>query len=138
MDEVGPLLADQALEPEDQANVGVALHCPLEDPAVLPGGLGDVRAGWAGQQVVHAEPGEPFHDVQDLPGTAVEVAPRFDVENLHAAGLAAMTWRASSMTRSGEMSRRQVKAPLQVGRRRHGEHSRPSQITLPLARQVSR
>jgi hypothetical protein len=35
------------------------------------------------------------------------------------------------------MSRRQVNLPPQVGRRRQGEHSMPSQITLPVGRPVS-
>ena len=132
--DVRPMGADRLLEPQDHAQIRVATHGHL-DHLGKGARLGcDVRTARAGEHIAHAARGQALHDVEHLFGAAVKVATGFDVQHLHADS----TSRASAITRSGRMSRRQVKAPSQVGRRRQGEQSMPSQITLALARPVSR
>ena len=136
--EIGALGGDQAAQAEDKADVDVALHRHLEHAGMGSRGACDVGAGRAGEQVLHAAPRQALDNVEHLLGAAVEVAAGFDVQHLHDACSTLSAVRASSMTRSAVMSRRQVKAPSQVGRRRQGEQGSPSQITRPLLRPASR
>ena len=120
----------------EDAEVAIAAHLHRHHPG----------AGWllarhlaarrAGQQVGDAPRRQAFDDVEHLAGAAIQVLAGFDVEDLHAPSPAASMARAASSTIAGVMSRRQVNLPPQVGRRRQGEHSRPSQITLPVGRPV--
>ena len=132
--EIGCLVPHQPVQAQRERDIRIAAHRQFEHLRGIAGRRRDVTAGRAGQQVVHAAGLQPFEDVEDLARATVQVAAGFDVQHLHRPS----TCAASRSTASAEMSRRQVKAPLQVGRRRQGEHSSPSQMTRALSRPVSR
>lgn len=104
MHDVRPLGADQARQTQRHAGVGVAAHPHLDHLRVAGTGGGDAGAGRAGQHIGNAAPRQSFDDVGDLTRTTVVMLAGLDVQHLHAAS----TFAASSSTRSGVMSRRQV------------------------------
>jgi hypothetical protein len=135
VNQVRPRLRDHAAQAQRERGVELAAHRHRHDLGTVPGRAGNLASRRAGQHILDAAPGQSVENVQDLSRSAVEVTPGFDVQDFHAAASASL---ASLTTRPDVMSRRQVKAPLQVGVRLHGEHSRPSQITRASGRQVSR
>jgi hypothetical protein len=83
MQKVGLGGADQSVQPWDEQCIHVATHGQAMDLGEWPGRPGDIAALATSQEILDAPAVQPFHQVKDLQGAAVEIAAAFDVEDFH-------------------------------------------------------
>jgi hypothetical protein len=80
--------------------------------------------GAARQMILDPRRRKAFEQIEDLQGTPVQVGTALDMEHPHGAASACISTASASITSSTPISRMQVKAPSQVGRRLQGEQAR--------------
>jgi hypothetical protein len=84
MNEVGPLSPKDTQEPCIEAEVEVTTHAKWNDPCEGTGRLDVLRTRRTDEEILMPCMRQTFHQMQNLAGPSIEMAPRFDMKNLHA------------------------------------------------------